>query len=214
MCAYLGLQIYAWSLQMLGALEHLHSSQPSIIHRDIKPENLLVAEGGRCLKLIDFGLSKRIPRGGGAVCHRGSWDLDRQASMTNTDEEEDGGGLPSHTGRIGTPRYGAPEVFHVPGAGDDAEGEADLTGVYTVKADVYSAAILLWYLITGRRPKLDIRKDPAARPDIEAARRRWPEAAELLERMWAADPGQRPSAGESAASVRQLPLRAGACGLW
>ncbi len=207
-------QIYAWALDILGALEHLHTSRPSIIHRDIKPENILLAEGGRCLKLIDFGLSKRIPLGGGAVCHRGSWDLERQASISPDEEEEDGDALASHTGRIGTPRYGAPEVFHPPGAGDEADADADVTGVYTEKADVYSAAIILWYLIAGRRPKLDIRKDAAARPDIEAARRRWPEAAGLLEQMWAGEPGQRPSAGECAARVRQLPLRAGVCGLW
>ncbi len=89
-----------------------------------------------------------------------------------------------------------------------------MTGVYTEKADVYSAAVILWYLIAGRRPKLDIRRDAAARPDIEAARKRWPEAAALLERMWAGEPGQRPSAGECVAQIRLLPLRAGGCGLW
>ena len=34
-----------------------------IVHRDIKPENLLIDSSDNSLKLIDFGLSIKLPEG-------------------------------------------------------------------------------------------------------------------------------------------------------
>ncbi|KAG0145174.1 hypothetical protein CROQUDRAFT_716225 [Cronartium quercuum f. sp. fusiforme G11] len=47
------------------ALEHLHNN--SIIHRDLKPENVLITHDGH-VKLVDFGLSKRIRYRTGTRC--------------------------------------------------------------------------------------------------------------------------------------------------
>ncbi|CEM36746.1 unnamed protein product [Vitrella brassicaformis CCMP3155] len=46
--------------QMALACQHLHSRQ--VVHRDLKPENFLFADDSEdaTLKLIDFGLSKRV----------------------------------------------------------------------------------------------------------------------------------------------------------
>ncbi|MBI4880884.1 MAG: protein kinase [Planctomycetes bacterium] len=49
--------------QALGALEEAH--RQGIIHRDLKPDNIMVVEGrdgGRTVKILDFGLSKLIDR--------------------------------------------------------------------------------------------------------------------------------------------------------
>jgi serine/threonine-protein kinase len=52
-------------LQALEGLSHAHAAQ--IVHRDLKPTNLFVAktrDGGECLKLVDFGISKAPSRFG------------------------------------------------------------------------------------------------------------------------------------------------------
>ena len=41
--------------QLLSAVRAIHAA--SVVHRDIKPENIVVGDGGRVLKIIDFGTS-------------------------------------------------------------------------------------------------------------------------------------------------------------
>lgn len=44
--------------QLASAVETLHDA--GLLHRDLKPENLLMVEGGRAVKLLDFGIAKEI----------------------------------------------------------------------------------------------------------------------------------------------------------
>ncbi|MBN9414556.1 MAG: protein kinase [Candidatus Eremiobacteraeota bacterium] len=58
--------------QLLDVLEYLHSQEPPVIVRDLKPGNVMMDEGGR-LRLIDFGLAKRLqPVPGGKELGMGS----------------------------------------------------------------------------------------------------------------------------------------------
>ena len=49
-------QVITWLLQLLDALEYLHSQNPPIIHSDIKPSNIMVDRNGK-ICLIDFNIS-------------------------------------------------------------------------------------------------------------------------------------------------------------
>lgn len=43
-------------IEIMSAIEYLHTRNPPIIHRDIKPENILLDSNGR-IKIADFGWS-------------------------------------------------------------------------------------------------------------------------------------------------------------
>jgi|GEM_PF-1020299 len=47
-----------WAVELLDALDYLHTQSPPIIHRDIKPQNLKLTPRGEIV-LLDFGLAKR-----------------------------------------------------------------------------------------------------------------------------------------------------------
>ena len=161
------------------------------MHRDLKPANLLLSRDRRTLKLADFGLAKRFPRlpAGGECC-----DGRRRQVF-------------AHSAHAGTPRYTAPEVMASLSLGEHVSEAA----VYTEKADIYSAALIISYLLVGRRPERN-RTDPAARPCLGLARQRWGELAALVERMWAHDAGARPSAGECLSAVLGLDFGVVGCG--
>jgi serine/threonine protein kinase len=54
-------RVVGWALQVLDALDYLHTQPKPIIHRDLKPENLILSLDGRVV-LVDFGLMKQVER--------------------------------------------------------------------------------------------------------------------------------------------------------
>jgi serine/threonine protein kinase len=153
------------------------------MHRDLKPANILVTREHQTLKLADFSLTTRF--------HRSN-----HLSVPVRRE---------HTCNIGTTRYTAPEVLERLYDGDAATACA----AYTEKADIYSAALVIYYFLTGWQPACDVRRNPRARP----AARRCPHMAALLERMWGHDADARQTVAECAAAVRLMPPSAGLCAL-
>ncbi|MEW6280362.1 MAG: bifunctional serine/threonine-protein kinase/ABC transporter substrate-binding protein [Candidatus Eremiobacterota bacterium] len=47
-----------WGLELSQVLDYLHNQPRPIIYRDLKPMNVIVSEGGKHVKLVDFGLAR------------------------------------------------------------------------------------------------------------------------------------------------------------
>lgn len=53
---YTAAHAISWALQTAKGVAYLHAMTPKpVIHRDLKPPNLLLVDGGRVLKICDFG---------------------------------------------------------------------------------------------------------------------------------------------------------------
>ncbi|WP_437993746.1 protein kinase domain-containing protein [Sorangium sp. So ce145] len=124
----------AMAAKVLSALELAHAE--GLVHRDIKPENLFMtrprgAEGALSLadaglKLLDFGLAKRLSEDRGEACG--------VADETGAGE----GPARAAVAIVGTPEYMAPEQA--------ASGRID------GRADLYALGCVLYEMLTGRLP--------------------------------------------------------------
>jgi len=56
-------QVLPWVLQVIDALEYLHTQQPPIVHRDIKPSNIRITPQGQAV-LVDFGIARPLDPAG------------------------------------------------------------------------------------------------------------------------------------------------------
>jgi len=175
-------------LQIFSAVQYCHAM--GVVHRDLKLENCLLKEkvqrdaDGKLLtegdhmqlKVIDFGLAAVKSK---AARHRGS---------------EHGGGEERLSEVLGTPFYIAPEV---------------LTGDYNEKCDVWACGIMMYMLLTGehpfaveadlqrRSPKKLFHKIKTKEPNMEFLKGVHPDAKDLILKLLAKKPQERPSAREA-----------------
>lgn len=151
------------------ALEAAHDK--GIVHRDLKPENVVVQfdSAGQpvSVKVLDFGVAKMDVQGLGAG-HTGDQPLTRMGAV------------------LGTPDYMAPEQA----MGDRVDH----------RADFYALGMMLAEMLTGKRPfrggamtvlRQRVLGDPLEATDLLGTGTD-PELLELLRKLLATAPGDRP----------------------
>jgi serine/threonine protein kinase/tetratricopeptide (TPR) repeat protein len=112
------------AMQMCHGLAAAHSK--GIVHRDLKPENLFLTPKG--LKILDFGLAKLQPVGGGA----GEAGFSKEPTRSAQEQLTSPGVAP------GTAAYMSPEQAR----GEPAEA----------RSDIFAAGVVLYEMLSGRRP--------------------------------------------------------------
>ena len=124
-----------FSIQLSRGMAYAYKKVPGMVHRDLKPENCLFTPDD-VLKVTDFGLVKvlagadKIPISALSVVGDIPEDQAASSQFFQTREGEMG---------VGTLPYMAPEQFK------------DFANV-TVQADIYSFGIMLYEMLTGKRP--------------------------------------------------------------
>ncbi len=116
-------------VQVCDALQFAHAR--GIIHRDVKPENILIGRDG-AVKVADFGLAKILPPPVAAPRARAAESAGapaREQRLLSTAQSD----------CLGTPPYLAPEQRRNP---KDVDARADL----------YSAGVVLFQMLTGTLP--------------------------------------------------------------
>lgn len=163
-------------LQISRGMQYLHFMK--VIHRDLKPANVLVhpsrRKGGYLrVKLSDFGIAKFKPEN-----------------------------MLFSTERQGTWYYRAPEVLQY---ADSANGEGCniVFKKYTLKADVFSFAILCYEILAERAPDCYVNCHPREFYNrvTNNVRPQLPDSCPLLladciKRCWHSEPSKRPSFAE------------------
>ncbi|KAM4727528.1 receptor-interacting serine/threonine-protein kinase 1 [Anableps anableps] len=163
-------------LEILEGMVYL--TERHVIHKDIKPENILVDKDFH-IKIADLGL---------ATCQ--AWSkLTRQESRRKSYR-----GVTAGERGAGTLSYMAPEHLE------------SINTASTVKSDVYSFAIVVWVILTGKEPYENARSEDhisqcvrqGDRPAMEPIPDDTPaEIIDLMKRCWAQDPMKRPTFKEA-----------------
>lgn len=154
-------------LDIAKGLDYLHQRKPTIVHRDMKSSNVLITARG-VAKIADFGLA-------------------RVRNSTRSIIKS----------LVGTVNWQAPELWVAHPR-------------YNEKVDVYSAALVFWeclqWHLSQKRYPFEGMNEHAIyhevgskqfRPSTATMRRQWGgEPLDLIDKMWAQDPKQRPDMSE------------------
>ncbi|XP_061695405.1 receptor-interacting serine/threonine-protein kinase 1 isoform X2 [Syngnathoides biaculeatus] len=159
-------------LEVLEGMVYL--TERNVIHKDIKPENILIDKDFH-IKIADLGL---------ATCK--TWTkLTKEESHKKSRM-----GLSARTRGAGTLSYMAPEHLQ------------SVNAVSTEKSDVYSFAIVVWVVVTGKEPYANARNEDQISQCVRNGNRPAmdlvpadtpPEITQLMVTCWAHNPLQRPT---------------------
>lgn len=193
-------EAFALIEQVGAALSLAHAA--GILHRDVKSANLMLEPSGG-IKVLDFGLSKRLVPGSMPLLsdtteppssrRAATLPFDRTvdpgmastvaAAISNSNSD---GPMTEHGLLLGTPGYAAPELL----AGVPADA----------RSDVYSLGVVLYELLTGARPYVAttlgelsarMRAEDFPRPSVATGGALGSSVDAMLARALRADPNER-----------------------
>ena len=146
-------KICAWGREIAEGLAYAH--ERGVIHRDIKPGNILIGSDEH-VRITDFGLARavgnefllsKIHESFGKSRSREEDDIARErGALGDTLDVQRTEGLPGSAGELdregvlGTYDYMAPEQ------------RRELPGEIDERTDIYAFGLLLYRMLTGRRP--------------------------------------------------------------
>lgn len=182
-------QVLHIAYDLARALAVLHAAH--IVHRDLKPENIMMVGGP-----AEAGESEQVK-----ILDFGIAKLMQRPDTDNLE-------LTGVGRTMGSPEFMAPEQFIGAGAVD-------------AKADVFSLALLVCVMVSGQRPFAGFSwamLNPEHVVKVEVPATLPPHLRQLVVRMLAVDPKQRPTMAEFAQALKprtfnRLPLFAGVAGV-
>jgi len=127
-----------WLTQIADALACAHDQ--GIVHRDIKPSNILLDERGDVC-LTDFGLAKAI--GNEALVSQIHQTMEQTLNSADTLQPHEQATRGSNSSVLGTYDYMAPE---------QRACEQRACGKIDARTDIYAFGVLMYRVLTGKRP--------------------------------------------------------------
>ncbi|KAJ8601387.1 hypothetical protein CTAYLR_004990 [Chrysophaeum taylorii] len=166
----------SFCMDMGLAIEYLHSRMPTIvIHRDIKPANFLLTNSHR-VKLGDFGIARArrttttsptsLPGNDSTVSLESMTEFVADAAAATIkvgDAPQTSASGEELTSNCGTVRYMAPEV---------ASTDGTKTQKYSSKADIFSLAMVFYFVWERVLPGIEYHRTPATHLSALLAGRR------------------------------------------
>ncbi|KAG7394203.1 Eukaryotic translation initiation factor 2-alpha kinase [Phytophthora boehmeriae] len=191
-----GLKLFLGAVQ---GVAHMHSY--GVIHRDLKPDNIFIH--GDVAKIGDFGLSKSVFAD--SACDGMVSPRERLQELGLSGDE-----YGDHTTALGTFTYASPEQLGFRFSSNNLRKNAATrlkSAKYSIKSDIFALGVILLELCCPFSTMMERSQVlTGVRHGVvpQKARQQFPMEMDLVLRMTAIDPGERPTSEEVCEQLRKI----------